>query len=462
MAIFTVTSREAPTSGPPKPRASRFTRRSRRNAAAFLAGALIIATLATLLSRIGLAAVFFVLLPVITSVIITVITTRARIAIRRLVYMAGLALIYFGAVIGWELLTHGPQTRELIVVTTTLALAVLFQPIRDRIQVFMEQRFNLRDDAAAKAVADYTATLREEIDLDQIRTGLLSAAQRAMQPLSVALWLRMDDSDESTSVLAPAYVETADGSPLAHAPDGGGAAPETTTSVSVDDGDPLLTYAQQHTGALELAKLPLDSPLLRTMRTRQMELALALASQPGATPGQTLAQVNDLLAADLPPGMFVTCFYTILDPNTGRLDFANAGQDLPFVRHETGEVSEVDARGMPLGLLPAMGYDEHTTTLAPGDTLLFYSDGLVEAHSPRHEMFGFPRLTALLAEGAAATSSAVDGGEPATSTTDTLIDTLLHDLAAFTGDGWEQEDDLTLVTLRRESDATRRSNEVVP
>ncbi|HET8842515.1 MAG TPA: SpoIIE family protein phosphatase, partial [Ktedonobacteraceae bacterium] len=58
----------------------------------------------------------------------------------------------------------------------------------------------------------------------------------------------------------------------------------------------------------------------------------AVATQPDVTPGMALAQVNMLLCADLPPGMFVTCFYAILDPETGRLHYANAGQDLPYVR----------------------------------------------------------------------------------------------------------------------------------
>jgi serine phosphatase RsbU (regulator of sigma subunit) len=181
-----------------------------------------------------------------------------------------------------------------------------------------------------------------------------------------------------------------------------------------------------------------------------MSMLRAVVRQQLLTPGQVLAQVNDLLAADLPPGMFVTCFYAILDPATGELEYANAGQDLPYIRHADGVVSELDARGMPLGLLPAMEYDGHTTTLAPGDTLLFYSDGLVEAHNPQREMFGFPRLVALLTGLDGSATKAADADGPAA---DVTIPALLDDLATFTGADWEQEDDLTLVTLRRESDA---------
>jgi serine phosphatase RsbU (regulator of sigma subunit) len=147
-----------------------------------------------------------------------------------------------------------------------------------------------------------------------------------------------------------------------------------------------------------------------------------------------LAQVNALLCADLPPSMFVTCFYAILEPATGRLRFANAGQDLPYLRRADGSVGELHARGMPLGLMPDMVYDESATALALGDAVLFYSDGLVEAHNPAREMFGFPRLRALL------------GGDAAIAAP---IPLLLRELADFTRPDWEQEDDITLVALRR-------------
>jgi serine phosphatase RsbU (regulator of sigma subunit) len=165
--------------------------------------------------------------------------------------------------------------------------------------------------------------------------------------------------------------------------------------------------------------------------TRSM---LRAAAQDSVPPGAVLARVNELLCADLPPNMFVTCFYAILDPSSGRLRYANAGQDLPYLRRPDGCVAELRARGMPLGLMPGMTYDERETELGHGDRVLFYSDGLVEAHNPRREMFGFPRLAALLES---------DVGEPGT------IEALLGELATFTGTGWEQEDDVTLVTLWR-------------
>src|ERR1700736_1209114 len=115
------------------------------------------------------------------------------------------------------------------------------------------------------------------------------------------------------------------------------------------------------------------------------------------SPGKVLEQTNNLLHPDIPPKMFVTCLYAILDPVSGRLEYANAGQDLPCLHH-SGKVTELRATGMPLGLMPEMFYEEKEVTLGAGDSVLFYSDGLVEAHNPQREMFGFPRLARLLEE----------------------------------------------------------------
>ena len=151
------------------------------------------------------------------------------------------------------------------------------------------------------------------------------------------------------------------------------------------------------------------------------------------SPGEVLERVNDVLHPDIPPNMFVTCLYAILDQETGRLHYANAGHDLPYVKHEDG-AKELRARGMPLGLMPGMAYEEKEIFLMPGDSVLFYSDGLVEAHDPKRDMFGFPRLQGFV--------GAHPGGA-------TLVDFLLSELSRFTGADWEQEDDITLVTLQR-------------
>jgi serine phosphatase RsbU (regulator of sigma subunit) len=150
-------------------------------------------------------------------------------------------------------------------------------------------------------------------------------------------------------------------------------------------------------------------------------------------PGEILEQVNNILYRDIPPNMFVTCLAALLDSRSGRLQYANAGHDLPYLRHADG-VSELRARGMPLGLMPNMSYEQKEITLEPGESVLLYSDGLVEAHDPQREMFGFPRMQGFV--------GAYPGGA-------TLIDFLLAELKRFTGEEWEQEDDITLLTLQR-------------
>ena len=150
-------------------------------------------------------------------------------------------------------------------------------------------------------------------------------------------------------------------------------------------------------------------------------------------PGAILARANELLVPEMPARMFVTCLFAVLDPATGRIVLANAGHNLPYVRTDDGVV-ELRATGMPLGLMPGIRYEETEGTIAPGSNVLLYSDGLVEAHDPANQMYGFPRLRAELATD--------DAGSE-------LLDRLLETLHSFTGPGWEQEDDITLVTLRR-------------
>jgi serine phosphatase RsbU (regulator of sigma subunit) len=171
---------------------------------------------------------------------------------------------------------------------------------------------------------------------------------------------------------------------------------------------------------------------LAVIATSSMLRAVAQAFG-SSSPGEVLERVNETLLARIPANMFVTCFYAILEPESASVSYANAGHDLPYVWHD-GAAEELRARGMPLGLMPGMSYEEGEASLKEGNCVLFYSDGLVEAHDPKGEMFGFPRLRALVGE---------HGKERS------LGDFLLEELYSFTGEGWEQEDDITLLTLRR-------------
>ena len=174
-------------------------------------------------------------------------------------------------------------------------------------------------------------------------------------------------------------------------------------------------------------------PAALVMSTTCGMLQLAARALDSPSPGEVLAQVNETLVARIPSNMFVTCFYAVLDPEDGTLRYANAGHDPPYMRRSNDDADELRARGMPLGLMAGMEYEEQGTSLNEGESVLFYSDGLVEAHDPEGEMFGFPRLRELVDR----------HGEERP-----LGDSLMEELYSFVGEGWEQEDDITLLTLR--------------
>ena len=173
-------------------------------------------------------------------------------------------------------------------------------------------------------------------------------------------------------------------------------------------------------------------PAALVMSTTCGMLRAVSQTSDSSSPGELLERVNEALVPSIPSNMFVTCFYAILDPHSATLSYANAGHDVPYL-HRNGAAEELRARGMPLGLMPGMGYEEDEKVLEEGEAALFYSDGLVEAHNPNGEMFGFPRLRALIAEHAEKES---------------LEEALLGELYSFVGEGWKQEDDITILTLR--------------
>jgi serine phosphatase RsbU (regulator of sigma subunit)/anti-sigma regulatory factor (Ser/Thr protein kinase) len=163
---------------------------------------------------------------------------------------------------------------------------------------------------------------------------------------------------------------------------------------------------------------------------------LRASAQRMVDPGAVLSRVNELMCPDMPPKMFVTCLYGVIDPATGRFRFANAGHNLPYVRTANGTI-ELRATGMPLGLLPGIEYEETEAVLEFGQVMLLHSDGVAEAHAENREMFGFPRLMDVV-------GSRRGSGE--------VIDRVLTELGRFTPPDGEQEDDITLVALRRLGD----------
>ena len=510
MAVFQVSSRSVQHPGPPRKRTRRFPAQwyavARVVGSGFIGGVFF-----TLLTILFGRNTVFILLPVLVSLTwaqpqrynISKFYTSTPLY---LLLTICLTIIYYGALTASQLLLYqSPDEPHIIIVTSTLAFAIIFDPARMYVQSLIERRFNLRD--REKAIEAFTATLREEIDLEQLRERFLTVIQRTMQPYSISFWIHTSNDEPAQS--------------------------GSTEKIMVADDDPLLAYVLRHPGTLEIDRLHLDSPALQELSLRAAEILLPLASQgellgllilgthlkgeaytreertlldtlapqvapalhvaqmvkaqqvqvrererieqelrtaqaiqhaflpkdvpalPGwqltpyyqparevggdfydflpfadgqlgivigdvtgkgmpaalvmatvhtmlrtavqgmSAPGEILARVNNLLYAETPSGMFVTCFYALLDPKSGRLRYANAGQDLPYRRHKDG-VSELWATGMPLGMMPGTRYEEQEVIVAPGDSLLFYSDGLVEAHNSRREMFDTPRLSSTL------------------------------------------------------------------
>jgi serine phosphatase RsbU (regulator of sigma subunit) len=151
------------------------------------------------------------------------------------------------------------------------------------------------------------------------------------------------------------------------------------------------------------------------------------------SPASVLRRVNDLLIPDLPDSMFVTCFYALIEPVSGKVIFANAGHNPPYMTNN-GSVELLHATGMPLGWMPDRTYEEEEIFLVPGESILLYSDGLVEAHDDQYEMFGNPRLQSLLCEMPNKLQ---------------MIDILVGEYSKFSGTRLEQEDDVTLMAIHR-------------
>ena len=157
-----------------------------------------------------------------------------------------------------------------------------------------------------------------------------------------------------------------------------------------------------------------------------------------AAPGDVLFRANAELLPDRPSDMAVTCLYGVLDLESGRLCFANAGHLPPHVGGVAG-AGTLEASGLPLGLIDGERYEEHSVELAPGDELLLYSDGVTEARDAAGELFGLARLRETLAGAPAAAGTFADGSA-----------LLREAVAAFAG-GRELGDDVTIVRIRRDA-----------
>jgi serine phosphatase RsbU (regulator of sigma subunit) len=156
----------------------------------------------------------------------------------------------------------------------------------------------------------------------------------------------------------------------------------------------------------------------------------------GRRPVEVLERANRLILADSRAGLFVTCFYAILDAASGALYFANAGHNYPL-RYvtETGHVEPLQAQGIVLGVVNQPVFEEKTLVLRAGDVVLFYTDGVTEMMNPQRELFGEERLTQVLYTNYHRSPSQI-------------VAAVLAALSEF-ADGQSQSDDITMVVIKR-------------
>jgi serine phosphatase RsbU (regulator of sigma subunit) len=164
-----------------------------------------------------------------------------------------------------------------------------------------------------------------------------------------------------------------------------------------------------------------------TMRSEAM-------SQRG--PAEAMTHANRVFSADKVARLFLSAIYAVLEVNTGRLSFALAGHERPlWLQAASGLVSPLEARGMLLGAFPGLAYEEQAITIAPGDSVVFFTDGVTEARNAQGELFGDERLQVVLASSAGASA-------------DQLLQAISLQVADFAGET-PPSDDLTLVIFRR-------------
>jgi len=158
----------------------------------------------------------------------------------------------------------------------------------------------------------------------------------------------------------------------------------------------------------------------------------------GRPPAVVLEQANRLILSEAKSGLFVTCFYCILDLETGELTFASGGHNYPLVyRTATGNVEQLNAQGIVLGIVPEPRFEQRTIQLDPSDVVCFYTDGVTEAMDARRQLFDEERLIEVLRR-----SHHLEPEE---------INSRIIDAVTNFAAGTPQADDITLVVLKRDA-----------
>ena len=157
-------------------------------------------------------------------------------------------------------------------------------------------------------------------------------------------------------------------------------------------------------------------------------------------PGRVLREVNNLLDEDNDAAMFVTLLYAVYDPASGELTYANGGHNSPLIVHADGRSSLLPlTHGIALGVIPELDFNENTVVLSPGDTVIFYTDGVTEAMDDDGEEFGTARLFEIFADGPPKDSEEANSA-------------VFKAVRDFVGDTPQSDDITCMVLYRRESD----------
>jgi len=150
---------------------------------------------------------------------------------------------------------------------------------------------------------------------------------------------------------------------------------------------------------------------------------------------EAITAVNKYLADNTPANRFVTLFVAELDPATGKLKYINAGHNPPLIGRTDGRIEQLSSGGFPLGILPSAEFEVGETSLAPGEALVVYSDGVSEANNLKEEEFGVERLSEVVRKNLGASASG-------------LRDKVESALSSFTQTA-PANDDITLVIAKR-------------
>ena len=169
------------------------------------------------------------------------------------------------------------------------------------------------------------------------------------------------------------------------------------------------------------------------MSSRTLLKGAAIGSE---SPCEVLREVNSLLHEDNEASMFVTVLYAVYDTATGELTYASGGHDAPLVVHADGSSTLLPLTGgVALGIVPDFPFEQHSTTIVPGDTVIMYTDGVTEAMNGSREQFGIEGLRQVFAASPPASSREASRA-------------IFDAVSSFAGDT-PQSDDVTCVTLRR-------------